>query len=110
MCLVDQADSIVAVGCEGNAIVLYQMVETHHVRLSSNSWPLFEMFRGVPTATLTVASIFNKLMECTLDHFYELWSIAVTVEVEQSSCWSARLGILRCSLDRLHEKPAARSP
>ena len=110
MCLVDQAGSIVAVSCEGNATGPYQRVETHHARLSSNSCPPFEMFRVVPTATLTVASIFNTLMECTLDHFYELWSIAGTVEGEQSSCWSAIRGILRCSLDRLRGRPAARSP
>ena len=68
------------------------------------------MFGAAPTAQLTAASIFNTLMECTLDHFYELWSTVGIVEGGQSSCWSAILGIQRHSLDRLLRKPGARTP
>ena len=68
------------------------------------------MFGPAPTAQLTVASIFNTLMECTLAHFYELRSIAGTMVGGQSSCWSAKLGIRRYSLGHLPEKPVARTP
>ena len=68
------------------------------------------MFRAAPTAKLAVASIFNTLMECTLDHFYELWSIAGIVVGGQSSCWSAIQGIQRYSLDRLLEMPVTHTP
>ena len=68
------------------------------------------MSGAAPAAKLTVASIFNTLMECTLDHFYELRSIAGTMVGGQSSCWNAKLGIRRYSLGRLPEKPVARTP
>ena len=106
----DQAGSVVAVGCEGNAVDPWKRVETRLDHLLLSSYPQFEMFGAAPTAELTVASIFGTLMGCTLDHFYELRSIAGTMVGGQSSCWSAKLGIRRYSLGRLPEKPVARTP
>ena len=85
-------------------------METRLAHLLSSSYPQFEMFGAAPAAKLTVASIFNTLMECTLDHFYELRSIAGTMVGGQSSCWSAKLGIRRYSPGHLPGKLLARTP
>ena len=85
-------------------------METRLAHLLSSSYPQFEMSGAAPAAKLTVASIFNTLMECTLDHFYELRSIAGTMVGGQSSCWNAKLGIRRYSPGRLPAKLSDRTP